>query len=153
MRNERQAGRAPASAVIETLQSPVAVAGLTLNVAAVPFRGTGSKAAVGVVVHASGSDMQTAEAAGRFNGSVDVAIAAAGADGKVKDSERGTLRLQLKPETREHIAQHGIRLLSQLDLPPEPTSSGSPRSTTRARPAAACDTTSTCPTSRKPGCR
>lgn len=118
MRSERRAGRAPAAAVIDTLQSPVAIAGLTLAVAAVPFRGTGSKAAVGVVVHASGSAMQTAEAAGRFNGSVDVAIVAAGADGKVKDSERGTLRLQLKPETRAHIARYGIRLLSRLDLPP-----------------------------------
>ena len=116
--NERQAGRAPASAVIETLQSPLAVGGLTLNVAAVPFRGTGSKAAVGVVVHASGSDLQVAETAGRFNGSIDVAIAAAGADGKVKDSERGTLRLRLKPETRELVAEHGIRLLSQLELSP-----------------------------------
>jgi VWFA-related protein len=116
-RNERQAGRAPASAVIETLQSPLAVSGLTLNVAAVPFRGTGSKAAVGVVVHASGSDVQVAEAAGRFNGSIEVAIAAADADGKIKDSERGTLRLQLKPETRAHVAQHGIRMLSHLDLP------------------------------------
>ena len=116
-RNERQAGRAPASAVIETLQSPLAVSGLTLNVAAAPFRGTGSKAAVGVVVHASGSDLQVAEAAGRFNGSIEVAIAAADADGKIKDSERGTLRLQLKPETRAHVAQHGIRLLSHLDLP------------------------------------
>ena len=116
--NERQAGRAPASGVIEMLQSPLAVSGLTLNVAAVPFRGTGSKAAVGVVVHASGSDMQVAETAGRFNGSIDVAIAAAGADGKVKDSERGTLRLRLKPETRELVAEHGIRLLSQLELSP-----------------------------------
>ena len=116
--NERQAGRAPASAVIETLQSPLAVGGLTLNVAAVPFRGTGSKAAVGVVVHASGSDLQVAETAGRFNGSIDVAIAAAGADGKIKDSERGTLKLRLKPETRELVAEHGIRLLSQLELSP-----------------------------------
>ena len=115
--NERQAGRAPASAVIETLQSPLAVSGLTLNVAAVPFRGTGSKAAVGVVVHASGSDVQVAEGSGRFNGSIEVAIAATDADGKIKDSERGTLRLQLKPETRAHVAQHGIRLLSHLDLP------------------------------------
>ena len=116
-RNERQADRAPVSAVIETLQSPLAVGGLTLNVAAVPFRGMGSRAAVGVVVHASGSDVQVAEAAGRFNGSIEVAIAAADADGKTKDSERGTLRLQLKPETRAHVAQHGIRLLSHLDLP------------------------------------
>jgi VWFA-related protein len=116
--NERQAGRAPASAVIETLQSPLAVGGLTLNVAAVPFRGTGSKAAVGVVVHASSSDVQVAETAGRFNGSIDVAIAAAGADGKIKDSERGTLKLRLKPETRELVAEHGIRLLSQLELSP-----------------------------------
>ena len=103
--------------MIETLQSPLAVSGLTLTVAAVPFRGTGSKAAVGVVVHASGSDLQVAEAAGGFNGSIEVAIAAADADGKIKDSERGTLRLQLTPETRAHVTQHGIRLLSHLDLP------------------------------------
>ena len=100
-RNERQAGRAPASAVIETLQSPLAVSGLTLKVAAVPFRGKGSKAAVGVVVHAGGSDVQMAVTAGRFNGFIDVAIAAASADGTIKDSERGTLRLQLEPATRE----------------------------------------------------
>ena len=95
-RNERQAGRAPASAVIETLQSPLAVGGLTLNVAAAPFRGTGSKAAVGVVVHASGSDLQVAEAAGRFNGSIEVAIAAAGGR-KIKDSERGTCGCNSSP--------------------------------------------------------
>jgi VWFA-related protein len=119
VRNERLENRAPVTPVIETLQSPLAVSsGLTLRVAAVPFRGTRSKASVGVVVHAGGNDLQMSTTAGRFNGVLDVAIAAAGADGKSKDSERGTLRLQLQPATRERVAEYGIRLLSHLDLPP-----------------------------------
>lgn len=105
--------------VIETLQSPLSVSsGLTLKVAAVPFRGKGSKASVGVVVHAGGNDLQMAVTDGRFNGSIEVAIVAANADGQSKDSERGTLHLQLKPETRERVAEHGMRLLSHLDVPP-----------------------------------
>jgi VWFA-related protein len=117
--NERRAGRAPVAPIVETLQSPVAVSGgVVLNVAAVPFRGRGSSAAVGVVVQAGTSDFQGAVTPGQFDGSIDVAIAAAGADGKIKDSERGTLRLQLKPATGGRVAQHGIRLLSRLDLPP-----------------------------------
>jgi len=118
-RNERRANRAPMTPVIETLQSPLSVSsGLKLKVAAVPFRGKGSKASVGVVVHAGGNDLQMAVTAGRFNGSIDVAIVAANADGQSKGSERGTLHLQLKPETRERVAEHGMRLLSHLDVPP-----------------------------------
>jgi hypothetical protein len=71
-----------------------------------------------VVVEASGSDLQVAETQGRFNGSLSLAIAAATADGSVKDAERGTLNLRLSPETRERVAEHGVRLLSRLDLPP-----------------------------------
>ena len=119
VRNERRTNPAPVTPVMETLQSPLPVnSGLTLKVAAAPFRGKESKASVGVVVHAGGNDLQMAVTSGRFNGFIEVAISAAGADGKSKDSERGTLRLQLKPATRERVAEYGIRLLSHLDLPP-----------------------------------
>jgi hypothetical protein len=36
----------------------------------------------------------------------------------VKDSERGTINLRMRPETREAVAASGIRLLSRLDLQP-----------------------------------
>jgi VWFA-related protein len=103
--------------LVDALRSPLAVSGLTLSVFAAPFRGEGSRGAIGVVVQANGSDLQVAERQGRFHGSLEVAVAAADADGRIRDSERGTLTLRLRPQSREMVAEHGIRMLSRLDLP------------------------------------
>jgi hypothetical protein len=153
-RNERRANRAPMTPVIETLQSPLSVSsGLTLKVAAVPFRGKGSKASVGVVVHAGGNDLQMAVTAGRFNGSIDVAIVAANADGQSKGSERGTLHLQLNPGNASASRSTACASCRTSTCRRARISSGWPWSTVAAPCAAAFTTTWTFPTSRRPGYR
>jgi len=64
----------------EALQSPVPISDIGLAVTAIPRRGHGAHAAVGIVVEASGAT------------ATDVAIAVAKVGGKISDLKRGVLR-------------------------------------------------------------
>lgn len=102
----------------DVLQSPLPVPGLTLHVSAASFGGAGLKPSTAVIVEARGRDLAFTETAGRLNGSMAIVIVAADKDGKVRAGERGSLTLRLLPGTYEAISQHGVRVLSRLELNP-----------------------------------
>lgn len=115
--DERPSGRMSRE-VRNVIESPIPVSGLTMSAFAAPFRGGPSKTTVGVLVHASGDGIQVEEERGRFNGSVEVTIAGLNPNGRGDDVEHGTLNLRLRPETHALVVEHGVRLLSRLDLRP-----------------------------------
>jgi hypothetical protein len=63
------------------VNSPLPVSGLTLSVAAAPFRNQ-DKSSIGIVVEAHPSQFQSADQNGRFSGTIELAIVAADKDGK-----------------------------------------------------------------------
>jgi VWFA-related protein len=100
------------------IRSPVPVVGLDLSVAAAPFRGSGSKASVTVVVEARPTEAALASQGGRFSGAMDIAIIAADVDGRTRGGERGSLKMNLLPATRDKVVAQGVRMLSSIELQP-----------------------------------
>lgn len=102
----------------DLMKSPVPVAGLSLSVAAVPFRGSGTTASVAVIVEARVSDLQLSNQDGRFNGAMNIAIVAADLNGRTQGGERGSLTMRLSQGRRDVVAAQGVRMLSTIDLKP-----------------------------------
>ena len=113
--------KAPAEsnpALTELMSTPVAAPGLTMAVTAPVFRGSKGKASVEVVVDVAGSDLAAASSGSRGVGKLDLLEAVADADGRVKASERGSLDMKLSDQTRQALADQGLRVMSRLDVPP-----------------------------------
>jgi VWFA-related protein len=96
----------------DTLESPLPVSGLTMKVFATPFKGVAPNASVLLGVELRGRDLSTAE-----NSSLEMAVFAVDAKGKMKASSRETVALNLKPETRTRVEQSSIRILSRMNIP------------------------------------
>ena len=97
----------------DTLDSPLPVSGLAMKVFAAPFKGVAPNASVLLGIELRGRDITTAE-----NSSVELAVFAVDAKGKMKASSRENVALNLKPETRTRVEQSGLRLLSRMNMPP-----------------------------------
>ena len=112
-------GKAPAPVKSEVsaelrdaLNSPLQMSGLAMRVFAAPFKGVAPNASVLLGVELSGRDLSMTA-----NSSVELAIFAVDAKGKMKASSRETLALNLRPETRTRVEQSGIRMLSRFNVP------------------------------------
>lgn len=106
-------------ALVEMLNSPLPVPGLTMNVGAVAYRGLkDSEVGVSVIVEARGGDLQFTDNQVRYNGGMEVVMMALDPDGKAKASERGSLSMNLSRSTHQAISQDGVRLLSKMTLKP-----------------------------------
>jgi VWFA-related protein len=100
--------------VREALDSPLPVSGLTLRVFASPFKGTPPNASVLFGVEIRGRDLQLSQ-----NDKVTMSYIAIDANGKIKGGNTDSMTMNaLKPETKAHIEQTGLRLLNRIDLPP-----------------------------------
>jgi VWFA-related protein len=97
----------------EALNSPLPTSGLAMRVFAAPFKGVAPNASVLLGVELSGRDLSMTA-----NSSVELAVFAVDAKGKMKASSRETLALNLRPETRTRVEQSGIRMLSRFNVPP-----------------------------------
>ncbi len=104
--------------LLDLMKSPLPVAGLTMSVAVMPFRRTAETASVAVVVEARPSALMLANPDTGFSGTMEIAIAAAGTDGKILGGESGSLTMNLSAAARERIAAQGVRMLSSIDLSP-----------------------------------
>ncbi len=70
-------------------------------------------------IEIDGSALKYEQKDDRFLEKVEVSIVAADYQGKVRGTDRQTLDLKLKPETREKLHNGGgVRLLSRIELPP-----------------------------------
>jgi VWFA-related protein len=112
-------GKPPVSAkselsaeLAETLQSPVPVSGLGMKVFAAPFKGTPPNASVLLGVELRGRDLVTAA-----NGKLEIAYWAVDAKGKMKASQKESITLNLRPETKSRVEESGLRVLSRMDVP------------------------------------
>ena len=96
----------------DTLESPLPVSGLAMKVFAAPFKGTAPNASVLLGVELRGRDITT-----EANSVLELAVFAVDVKGQVKASNRETLALNLKPDTKMRVEQSAIRLLSRLNMP------------------------------------
>jgi len=114
----KETGPAPAvDPLVTLLNSPLPVGGLGLRLTASPMKGTPPNDRVHLTVEIAARDL--AAAAKSATGSkVELSFIAVDSSGKVFGSGRKTMDLALRPETRQSVADRGIRLVTPLDLPP-----------------------------------
>jgi VWFA-related protein len=122
-------GREPAAAaapkpsaslpgVASALASPLPTSGLPLRVFAAPYRGTSSKATVVLAIEIDASKLDFIERDGLFAEEVEVAHSASDGKGKPHPATRHRMALNLKPASYAKVAKGGLRVLSQMELPP-----------------------------------
>jgi hypothetical protein len=102
----------------EAMNSPIPISGLTLRTFAAPFKGTAPNASVLVAVEIDGKGLNFVDKSGVFQNQLDVTVRADNDKGKVQDSKPLSLKLDLRPQTREAVAKNGFRLMTRLQLPP-----------------------------------
>ena len=113
---ELKNGTSPALSA--ALAKPVPIGELPFRAFAGLLRSPDSKGQVLVSVEVDGSALRYIEKEGRFVESVEVSVVAADQRARVQGGDRQTFNLNLMPETKERVSRAGVRLISQVALPP-----------------------------------
>jgi VWFA-related protein len=123
-------GKAPAPPAVDAhegtppvlrdlLGSPLPIPGLRLTASAAAFKGTGTNAAVSLVVLADGRDLSFKEKDGKYEDTLDLAVIALDQQaGKSKGGLHHSLTMPLLPATYQQVVRNGLRITSRFDLPP-----------------------------------
>jgi VWFA-related protein len=109
---------APPAVVTEALGSPLPVPGVPMRMFAGPFKGAAPNAAVAIALELDASQFNFVNRGGAWVEQVDVLTSAMNAAGKSFPGERQKLTLTLKPDTYERVVRNGLRVVTQMDLPP-----------------------------------
>ncbi len=113
---ESAAGTSPE--VRAALNSALPTPGLNLSVQAAPFKGTNKLASVAVTVQVEGERLAFKPSGDVFTNAIEISMMAMDQSGKVPDGDRASLDLKLRKQTRDLMAQTGLRSVATLDLPP-----------------------------------
>jgi VWFA-related protein len=112
------AAEGTSAALREALNSPVPVSALGLSAFAAPFRGSGDKASISISLEIDGSRFKFAEKDGRLSDDVEISIIAYDDRGRAKDGGHDSVTITPRPQTRDLILRHGVRVLRRLELEP-----------------------------------
>jgi VWFA-related protein len=107
-----------APAIIDALQSPIAVAGVPIRLFAAPYKGSDEQAKVAIAAEFGIDALRLTERSGRFAGDLAVALRPTSAEGKLLEGQRHEMALALKPETYETTKTRGVRVVTEMSLPP-----------------------------------
>jgi VWFA-related protein len=105
--------KGPSPELLEALNSPIQVSGLTMHVFAAPFKGTAPNASIAFGLELRGRDLSLAS-----GNKVELTFLAVDADGKTRGSRTDVLTIDLRPETLARVQATGFRLLNRVDLAP-----------------------------------
>jgi VWFA-related protein len=109
--------KAPAE-LRDALNSPVPVAGLTIDAFAAPFRGAAPKDTIAVAVEFDGTRLPFKEANGLFTNDLAISMVAIDQKGKVQDGAQDNVNLRLHPATHDLVSHGRLRVLRRLQVPP-----------------------------------
>ena len=105
-------------AVADALGSPIPMGGVPLEVFAAAFKGPAPTASVAIAVEIDAAAFDFVEKNGTFTERLEVTYSAVDTNGKSFPGDRHTVDLAMKPDTFARVKAGGLRLLSQIDLPP-----------------------------------
>jgi VWFA-related protein len=112
-------GETPAAAAVRgALASPLAVTGLPLQVFAAAYKGVAPNAMVPVVIELDASSLNFNEMDGIFNARLYVTLMVADGEGERIAANQHTVNLALQATTLAVAREHGVRVVSELSLPP-----------------------------------
>jgi hypothetical protein len=106
--------------VREALSSPAQVGGLGMHIGASVLKDVGGQDTVHLTVEFSGRDLSFTRDAltGTFANQIDVEYQALNDFGQPAVDSRQTVQLHLREQTRAAVPQHGVRFLTEFDVPP-----------------------------------
>lgn len=107
-----------APAVAEALSSPLPTTGVPMRVFAAPYKGAAPDAAVALAFEIDVQGLDFVQKDDTFHEQVDVAYTAVNNNGKIFPGDRHTITLAMKPDTYARMREGGLRVLSQVNLPP-----------------------------------
>ena len=117
--NTRPAGGDPLDAAVGTaLNSPVPTTGIPLTVSAAAFKGTAPNASVALSVEMRADGFTFAEKNGMLFDRVVVAFSTLDGKGVVRPGQKHVLTMEMTPATAAAARERGMRLLSEVQLPP-----------------------------------
>ena len=105
-------------AATNALNSPIPTGGIPLSLFAAAYKGTAPNASVALALEMRADDFMFAERNGAFNNRVEVVFSSVDTAGTVRAGNRHVLTLELKPETLAVARQRGLRVVSEIALPP-----------------------------------
>jgi VWFA-related protein len=105
-------------AVAESLASPLEVPGVPMRVFAAAYKGPERLANVVMAIELDANALDLVEQDGAFVTDVAVAATAIASGGKLHPGQRYGAKLRLRPETYESAKAAGVRVLSEMQLPP-----------------------------------
>ncbi len=111
-------GEALSPASASALNSPIPISGVPLTLFAGAYKGTAPNASIVLALEMRVDRFAFAEMNGTFNDRVEVGFTSIDADGTVRNGNRHLLTLELKPETYAIATQRGLRVVSEIALPP-----------------------------------
>ena len=103
--------------VEEALANPLATTGVTMRVAAAPFRQTGRTSTVALAVEVDPETLRFTERNGRFLATFEVRHVVTDSRAKIYPEYRHKGTLDLDARSYARLAQSGIRVVSQFELP------------------------------------
>lgn len=107
-----------APAIVDALQSPIGVAGVPIRLFAAAYKGTDQQAKVAVAAEFGVEALNLVERSGRFTGELAVALRPTSAEGRLLEGQRHEMALALKRETYEISKTRGVRVVTEMSLPP-----------------------------------
>ena len=109
---------APVDPTVSLLNSPLPVSGLGMKMTLATMKGTAPNVHVDVIVEFNGPDIVPDPTKVPAGDKIDLTYAAIDLGGKVAASGRKSMPLDVRPETRQSIAENGMRLVTGFDVPP-----------------------------------
>ncbi len=111
-------GEALSPAATSALNSPIPIGGIPLAVFAAAYKGTAPNASIALALEMEVDRFTFVETDGIFNDRVEVVFSPVDADGDVHGGTRHMLTLELKPDTFALARERGLRVVSEVELPP-----------------------------------
>jgi len=100
------------------LSSPIPTGRIPLTVFAAPYKGTAPNASVALALEMRVNDFRFADRNGVFSDRVEVVFTAIDSKGTIRPGDRHVLSLDLRPETLAVTRERGLRVVSEIMLPP-----------------------------------
>lgn len=104
--------------LVDALGSPLPGGDLRMRLHAAAFKGAAPNAAVAISVEVDGSGLQFVEKDGAFLEQIGVMYSATDVKGKLFPGQRHLMDFKMTADTSRQAAATGIRLVTQMDLPP-----------------------------------
>jgi VWFA-related protein len=104
--------------VSNALVNPVSGGDVVIRLAAAPFKRTGKDANVALVAEIDPAALGLVARDGIYSGAVEIGFLATEPLGKIHAGEHYLSNLALKQESYGNASRHGIRVLSEIALPP-----------------------------------